>query len=85
MQMETKLVVEIPWYDTEKWELKKWYPFPCTFTDRDYDGYIIDGYGIFELDEDGLPGDITPVGDFNLTFDVALEICETHNGECLLK
>lgn len=73
-------------------EFKKgfWYPLPVGFFERDQDEYIIDGYGVFKLQDDIEPddklfGDIDPAIAGTFTFSQALAICEFHNGEKLIK
>ncbi len=83
----TKTQIDLPWSDTSKMEIGKWYPHPVGYFQRDNKGYIVEGYDIFELDpeDDGL-GDIIPAGPQlpSLPFSAALAICEAHNGGVLL-
>jgi hypothetical protein len=79
----------MPWGDSKKWKLGNWYPSPVGFFSRDYNGYIIEGYDIFELSPcrgGALLGDIIPAGPDvpSMPFSLALQICEIHNGEKLL-
>lgn len=87
--IETKVVTEIPWGNTEKWNIDWWYPMVVGYHRRNQKEYMIDGWEIFELDPEGFPGDIKPVivdgYDFNtMTLSQAIVICEIHNKEKLL-
>lgn len=75
---------EIHWRDSEKWEIKYWYPLPIRYMERDQKEEYIDGWEIFQLDPEGFPGDITPITRHRFTFSQALEICEAHNNEPLV-
>ena len=83
----------LPWNDTTTWIPGDWYPMPVGYHQRNTEGYIVNGYDIFTLDEEtapgyGMPGDIVPVdiygGVDTMSFGRALAICEAKNKRKML-
>lgn len=88
-----KVIVEMPWWDSKKWNPKEWYPMPVGYMARAQNEYIIEGYHVFRLDPEIKPGNKL-FGDIDLVefdeggpliFSHALKICELHNQRRMLE
>lgn len=75
----------MPWSDEGTWQMNKWYPLPSSVDESDsVCSGLLNGWSIWLLDqkypEGGFVVDL-PVP--AMSFELALAICEAHNGEPL--